>query len=364
MDSLAQIETDDFTATYSPEDDKIRLYAAYRLDSDLYARVKASGFRWAPKQDLFYAFWSPKAEDIAQELAGSIGDEDTSLVERAEERADRFTDYQGKRAAEANATHEAVSAIADNIPLGQPILIGHHSEKRARKDAEKIERGMRKVVNLFETSEYWKYRAAGALRNAKYKERPDVRARRIKKIEAENRKYKASYTPNPKVKPIMQQDWRASSDSEEVLHVWCGQGRGGSWVKQSSLAGIEAYYSRHIAHNDNRLVYEKAMLGEQGALDLLKPKPRPKQPPLLNYRAPEGLSIENRYHRGEFSTYRQQEMTKAEYSKLYTDYKGTRPVNGHRVRIAIIPGAGVGYSREWVCVFLTDSKEHARPEVE
>jgi hypothetical protein len=359
-----QPQPDDFTGTYSPEDDKLRLYAAYRLDKELYEEARAAGFRWAPKQELFYSFWSPKAEDFLLSLAGSIGDEDTSLADRAEERADRFGDYQVKRASEANSLHESVSELADSIPFGQPILVGHHSEKHARRDAEKIENGMRKVINLFETSEYWKYRAAGALRHAKYKERPEVRARRIKKLEAETRKYKASYTPNPKVKPLMQQDWRDSADSEPVLHVFCGNGRGGNWVKESSLPGIEKYYARLIAHNDNRLIYERAMLGEQGGLDLLKPKPRPKQPPLLNYRAPEGLSIENRYHRGEFSTYRQQDTTKAEYSKIHADYKGTRHINGHRVRIAIIPCAGAGYNREWVCIFLTDSKVHAQPETE
>jgi hypothetical protein len=44
---------------------------------------------------------------------------------------------------------------------------------------------MRKAVRMWETADYWKSRAAGAIRHAKYKERPDVRARRIKTIEFE-----------------------------------------------------------------------------------------------------------------------------------------------------------------------------------
>ena len=40
-------------ATYSPEDNKLRLYSHTRLDSETYAKVKAAGFRWAPKQELF-----------------------------------------------------------------------------------------------------------------------------------------------------------------------------------------------------------------------------------------------------------------------------------------------------------------------
>ena len=43
------------TATYSPEDNKLRLYSATRLDKETYARVRAAGFIYAPKQELFVA---------------------------------------------------------------------------------------------------------------------------------------------------------------------------------------------------------------------------------------------------------------------------------------------------------------------
>ena len=122
-----------YTATYSPEDNKLRLYALSRLPAAVYARVTAAGFKWAPKQQLFVApMWTPEREDLLIELCGEIGDEDTSLVERAEERADRFEEYSDKRTDDAERARAAVSEIADGIPLGQPILVGHHSAKRAR----------------------------------------------------------------------------------------------------------------------------------------------------------------------------------------------------------------------------------------
>lgn len=72
-----------FTATYSPEDNKLRLYAASHLNTDLYARAKAAGFSWAPRQQLFVApMWTPGREDLLIELAGTIDDEEpTSLAE-------------------------------------------------------------------------------------------------------------------------------------------------------------------------------------------------------------------------------------------------------------------------------------------
>jgi hypothetical protein len=49
------------TATYSPEDNKLRLYPAYRLPKEEYERMRATGFSWAPKQELFVAgAWSPQ----------------------------------------------------------------------------------------------------------------------------------------------------------------------------------------------------------------------------------------------------------------------------------------------------------------
>jgi phospholipid N-methyltransferase len=176
-------------ATYSPEDNKLRLYPSARLDAETYARVKEAGYSWAPKQGLFVApMWTPERAALAEELAGEIGDEGTSREERAEQRAERFGEYSDKRAGDSAAASAEVRRITSGIPLGQPILIGHHSERHARKDAERIERAMGKAVKMWETAEYWDQRAKGALRDALYKERPDVRARRIKRLEADLRK--------------------------------------------------------------------------------------------------------------------------------------------------------------------------------
>lgn len=346
-----------FSATYDPADDKLRLTASSRLDAELYQRVKKCGFRWAPKQELFFAVWNPAAEDICIELAGEIEDEDTSLVERAEVRAERFEGYSERRTAEAESAHAAVDHIAQRFEGGQPILIGHHSEKRARKDAERIEQGMRKAIRLWDTSQYWESRAAGALRHAKYLERPDVRARRIKGLESDVRVYRSKFTPQGPA--IMQHRWNETGDAPKIPHVFCAPrgGRGGHYVAVEDLPGIERHYSRWIAHAENRLVYERAMLAEAGATDLLKPKPRSAAAslPLCNYRAPEGIDVENIWRRGEILRYPQMEMTAAEYAKIYADYKGTRVVcNSHRVRTAVVKQCHV-------CVFITDSKTHTPP---
>ena len=119
-----------FTATYSPEDNKLRLSASSRLDAETYDRVKNAGFKWAPKQEIFIApMWTPSRADLCIELAGEIDDEDSTMAERAEDRAERFEDYGDKRTKEAASAREHVSAISGRFEFGQPILVGHHSEQ-------------------------------------------------------------------------------------------------------------------------------------------------------------------------------------------------------------------------------------------
>lgn len=288
------------TATYSPDDNKLRLYSSTRLDAETYKRVSALGFRYAPKQGLFVApAWHPQREDLLIELCGEIGDEDTSLVARAEDRADRFEDYSDKRAKDAATARNAVQAIGQRFEFGQPILVGHHSERKARKDAERMENGMRRAVSMWETSNYWKDRAAGALAHAKYKELPDVRARRIKTIEADKRKQERNIAEAS----AMLKGWQLERlTKEQALHLanrchssrcypladfprdppasqyegemglWSALEGGVITVEQARTQRLKvlpaniAWAQRWIDHYDNRLAYERAMLQEQGGL--------------------------------------------------------------------------------------------------
>ena len=290
--------TYDLTATYSPDDNKLRLSSATRLDRDVYDRVKAAGFSWAPQQDQFIAsMWTPARADLCIELAGEIGDDDSSLIDRAEDRADRFDDYRDKRTDEAERATAQARRVADGIPFGQPILVGHHSERHARKDAERIQNGMRKAVQAFDTADYWKRRAVAAIQHAKYKERPDVRARRIKTIEADKRKqertraesmgFLTQWDAEPMTvelaTAIANQDYCSrcypladyprdppASQYEGQTSLWSALTGGIVDADQARNVARElhgrvvAFSGRWIDHYDNRLAYERAMLADAG----------------------------------------------------------------------------------------------------
>lgn len=264
------------TATYSPEDNKIRIYPFHRLSPEDYAKVKSAGFSWAPKQELFVApMWTPEREDLAIELCGEVGDEDKSLVERAEERSERFEDYSESRLEDAESARKGVSAIADNIPFGQPILVGHHSEQHARRDAERIENGMRRAVKMWETSKYWTQRAASAISHAKYKELPAVRARRIKGLEKLIRKQQ-SYAKPPVANPyeFLLRDEKGEykrSEAGKLLVDWPACKAKTAQLREGWT--VPERVSRWISHFENRLTYERAMLAESGGIETDQIKP-------------------------------------------------------------------------------------------
>lgn len=185
------------------------------------------------------------------------------------------------------------------IPPGQPILVGHHSERRARRDAQRIENGMKRAVMLFERAEYWEERARSALLHAKYKERPDVRWRRIKKIEADLRKAEKTIAQSQKYLTM----WRAESldlnmaklisshdhisacfpldtyprpaeksQYEGSRSLWSALDDDIITTEQAREIAIRCHerqiqhQQRWVNHYQNRLIYERAMLDESGGV--------------------------------------------------------------------------------------------------
>ena len=70
------------------------------------------------------------------------------LAERAREEAARYRGMADK--------------ISGLIPLGQPILVGHHSERRHRRDLDRIQRWYRKQIELNQEADEYERKAKAA----------------------------------------------------------------------------------------------------------------------------------------------------------------------------------------------------------
>lgn len=117
----------------------------------------------------------------------SFAEREAARVDAAEERTERYADRAGRAAASSQSAREASDRIGERFWMGQPILVGHHSEGRARRDQERMHNAMRKSIAEGEHAGYWASRAAAADAYERYRKNPGRTLRRIEKLEAERR---------------------------------------------------------------------------------------------------------------------------------------------------------------------------------
>jgi len=106
----------------------------------------------------------------------------TARIERMRKRAERLS-------AASEGAHASAQQIADRIPMGQPILVGHHSERRHRRDIDRIQHGFSKAFELEKQAEELRRRAdraeqGGAISSDDPDAVPKLRAK-LDKLEAD-----------------------------------------------------------------------------------------------------------------------------------------------------------------------------------
>ncbi|MFJ1757592.1 DUF3560 domain-containing protein [Kitasatospora sp. NPDC088134] len=117
----------------------------------------------------------------------SFADAEQERYERAEHRAERHEELSNNAAGRSEAAYRSARAIGDGIPLGQPVLVGHHSEKRHRRDLDRIDNGMRRSIDEQGKAEYHADRAQSAAAFEGFRKDPARTLRRIEKLEADLR---------------------------------------------------------------------------------------------------------------------------------------------------------------------------------
>ena len=117
--------------------------------------------------------------------------------ERLERKLEKRQEWAKSRKAKANAEYQKARNATDGIPFGQPILVGHHSEKRHRAAIARSDSAMGRVVENSNMAEHHESKAAGLasqLDNSIFSDDPDaVEALQAKvdRLEAERERIKA-----------------------------------------------------------------------------------------------------------------------------------------------------------------------------
>lgn len=104
-----------------------------------------------------------------------------SYEERIQARRDRYQDLAAKAKAKSSAVYNRTNQMADAIPFGQPIHVGHHSEKRDRNYRDRIHNSYGQAFALQDKADYYEQKASSVGTGGISSDDPDA----IKKLRAE-----------------------------------------------------------------------------------------------------------------------------------------------------------------------------------
>jgi len=114
--------------------------------------------------------------------------------EKQEQKLEKYQELSKKAQQESEAQYKRSKRISDLIPMGQPVLVGHHSEKRHRKDIERIQNSFNKSVELQNKAEYYKSKAERILNptaiSSDNPEAINLLKEKLNKLEAKRQKCK------------------------------------------------------------------------------------------------------------------------------------------------------------------------------
>lgn len=170
--------------------------------------------------------------------------------QRAEERADRYEDRAAKVSREAGNTRDRSNQISERFHMGQPILVGHHAEKGARRDQERMWNLTRKSIDLSNKAAHYADRAAASERTASAEHTVDFMCRRVEEAETEIRKLE---------KRIEQADGVPDKQSSEYIELAKGwiataKDRADYWRAKIEEAG-GVTFSRETVKNGSFIRY-------------------------------------------------------------------------------------------------------------
>src|SRR5579884_300698 len=148
-------------------------------DQETIDLLKREGWRWSG----YRRQWHTNRR-FAKPPVG-IEYEDGGECDYSSERPDRLQHAAVRASERSEAAYERSNALVEGIPMGQPVLVGHHSQRRHEKTLEQSRNAMSKSVEEQKKAEHLEYKARSSARHQAYKERPDVIARRIKRLKGE-----------------------------------------------------------------------------------------------------------------------------------------------------------------------------------
>ena len=176
-----------------------------------------------------------REDDVGQRL--TFVEQQERKVERAEAQSERMEDHAQNASATASSLFKQADQMFGSIPFGQPILVGHHSERRDRNFRERAANKMDRACEESDKAKYFENRAATARATADQAElrSPAYLQNRIDEAEAQIRGIKRRQD---------EIELRRPTEGGEQLDQWAKQLECSLFEQQDKLAYYKDALSR------------------------------------------------------------------------------------------------------------------------
>lgn len=114
---------------------------------------------WAEAEKAKKELTTARREYAESIMANFEKSDNTYYEDKQNARRERYEELSEKASRESEQAHQAFRDKMSAIPMGQPILVGHHSEKRDRRYREKAWDTLGKAVKLSDKADYYESKA-------------------------------------------------------------------------------------------------------------------------------------------------------------------------------------------------------------
>ncbi len=194
--------------------------------------------------------------------------------ERKQARINRYRELAEKNHAAASAKHQESRDMMSVIPMGQPILIGHHSEARDRRYRERAFNKIGQAVELENKANYYEQKAIAAENNTAISsddpEAIKLLKEKLEKLEKLQEIMKAAnkiirnkkFTDEEKVQEMVKIGLSEEGALKALKPDFCGRVGFASYSLQNNNANIKRIKDRIIKKEDYRKEADRVILTE------------------------------------------------------------------------------------------------------
>lgn len=166
--------------------------------------------------------------------------------DRRQARIEHYKKQAEKNKQKAEDLFNAASSEVEHIPMGQPILVGHHSEKKHRKALERHDNKMRKAFEAGGKGDYYERKAnAAESNNAIFSDDPKA----LEKLEIKIQEAQEEHFKMVKANRLIRQ-----GDNKGLVHL-LGEKRAQGVLKPDFMnrTGFPEYKLKNSNANINRM---------------------------------------------------------------------------------------------------------------